>query len=420
MKKPISLDFIIIFLFGFYFLISWASSKILFFIIFFVFCFIYLLIDYKLTTFQKEKQKNNYLNFKKVLFFIIIFYLLTVSVVWHSFLRAENRDLIVHDNIQQIEPAVKFLIQGKNPYEEDYFNTELIKTQYIKTTQGEVLFNNSLYHLISLPFHTLVSVPFYYLFNATLGFYDQRLVYLIFFIVSLFALFSLPKTKQNKFSLTAFYALNPLFFNFFVFGRNDVLVLSFIIFIIYFLKNKKIMLASSMLAFACTVKHSAFFIVPFFYSYLYFVLDKNYTFLKKVKSLILQTWIFPVIFLIIILPFVFWNPIAFYDDTFRYPAGTIETSYPINGYGFSVLLYKLGYVKNLTDYLPLWMVQLPITLVALFFLIKFQKKENNLSVVVLNFTFLILIYWFFSRFFHDNYIGFASQMFLIAYFINDD
>ena len=128
----------------------------------------------------------------------------------------------------------------------------------------------------------------------------------------------------------------------------------------------------------------------------------------------------PVLFILIIMPFVVWDPLAFFQDIYAYPAGTLSTSFPINGYGWSVVLYELGLVKNITDYVPLWLVQIPITIALYYFLIKNQRRRNSLAYSILDYAVLIFVYWFFSRFFHDNYVGFVSQLFIIAYFLADD
>jgi hypothetical protein len=420
MKRIISLDFIIIFICGFLFLMNWDQTAILNFVIFFCLCLGYFLLDQKIFGANEETIEKFYRR-KKFLLFIIIGFVLAVTIIMHIAWRAENHDLPIHDNVQQMEPAVEFLLQGKNPYAENYFKTELAKSAYIMTTQGQVFLNPALYHMIKLPFHILASVPVHFLAKAFFNFYDERMAYLILFILSLFALFSLPNDRRHKFALTAFYVFNPLFLPFFVSGRDDVFVLSWLIFTFYFLKKDKILLSSLMLALACGAKHSAWFLVPFYYAYLYFrVIPRSLprqSALKVILQLLKRTYLLPVIFLLIMLPFILWNPVAFYQDTYAYPAGTLTTSYPINGYGLSVLFYKMGLVKNLTDYLPMWVIQIPITLLLFYLFIKKQIQDNNLARMIGNYAILILVYWLFSRFFHDNYVGFVSQLLLIAYFL---
>jgi hypothetical protein len=423
MKRFFSLDFIIVFIFGFMFLMNWDQTAIFNFIVFFGLCLGYFVLDQKITATAEGDYLDRLYRWKKILLFSVIGFVLVVTAVAHIAWRAQDPNLPVHDNVQQMEPAVEFLLQGKNPYVENYFKTELAKSAYIMTTQGQVFLNPALYHVIKLPFHILASVPVHLAAKAVFNFYDERMTYLILFVLSLFALFALPVDRRHQFALVAFYAFNPLFLNFFVSGRDDVFVLSWLIFTFYFLKKDKILLSSLMLALACTAKHSAWFLVPFYYTYLYVKTvfpAGQFSFAKLIKNLVLllkKTWLLPVVFLAIMLPFILWNPLAFYQDTVSYPAGTLITSYPINGYGLSVLFYKLGLVKKLTDYLPIWVIQIPITLFLFYLLIKKQIKDNNLARMIGNYAILILVYWFFSRFFHDNYVGFVSQMLLIAYFL---
>ncbi len=429
MKKLLSLDLIIIFIFGFLFLMNWDQTVIFNFIVFFGLCLGYLWLDKKIFETAVEARAEQLWRYKTILFFSIIGFFICVTLIPNILLRHQNPDLPVHDNVQQMEPAIEFLLQGKNPYTENYFGTELEKSAYIFTTQGQVLFNPALFHVIKLPFHIIFSVPFQIIAKQLFGFYDERMTYLSLFIMSILVLFNLPTDKKNKFALTAFFVFNPLFLPFFISGRDDVFVLTWIILTIWLLKKNKILLSSLTLALACTSKHSAWFLVPFYYAYVFSSLRPSASvlglkFTQKIKStigslwtLFKRTWLLPVVFILIIAPFIVWNPMAFYQDIYAYPAGTLVTSYPINGYGISVLFYKLGIVEKITDYVPMWVLQIPLTLVLFYLLIKKQFSENNLSRLVFGYGVLILVYWLFARFFHDNYVGFTSQLFLIAYFL---
>ncbi|MFH1890252.1 MAG: hypothetical protein ABIJ91_01655 [Candidatus Kuenenbacteria bacterium] len=420
MKKIISLDFIIIFTFGFLFLLNWDKTNVGNFILFFVLLAVYLCIDKLLNQEITDDKRNKFFRYKTILLFAIIFYLLTITLVVHIGERADNSALAVHDSIEQVESAIKFVLAGKNPYSENYFGTELERSGYVMTTKGAIFLNPALLHCVYLPWQFIISVPFYWFFSHFFNFYDQRIVYLVFFILSLFALFALPKKKENKFILVALYALNPLFLIYFIAGRSDVFVLSFIIFTVYFLSKNKFLLASAMLALACASKHSAWFLAPVYYFYLFFKIKSELGWRPKIKILWRLTWVLPVIFLIIITPFVLWNPTAFWQDIYLYPAGKLATSYPINGFGVANWLYELGLIRHYTDYIPLWPIQIPLIALVLSLTLYGQRENNTLSRMVFSFACLIFVFWLFSRFFHDNYVGFVSQLFLIAYFLDSD
>ena len=395
-----SLDFIVVFLGGFYFLLNWDQSAILYFFIFFLGCFGYLWLD----------SQNKYQRYKRILFFSMIAFLVGVTTVSEIFLKIGD----VHDGQIQIEAALNFLSAGKNPYAKNYTNTKLGEiAPYINTTQGVVLPNPALNHLVYLPFHLLFSLPFQQLFNGIFGFFDERIVYLALFVISLFVLFDLPQKKENKFLLTALSVFNPLFLIFMVTGRDDIFVLTWLILTIWCLKKEKITWSAVFLALACTSKQTAWFLVPFYYAYLYL---KN----QNIKNLVKKTWVFPMVFVLLMAPFLLWNPKAFIEDIYSYIAGGLVTSYPINGFGFSVMLYRLGVVKSITDYLPAWIYQIPITGAVFYYLVKRQRRQNTISLMVGNFAILLLVYSFLARFFHDNYVGFIAQLFLISYFLNVD
>jgi len=89
------------------------------------------------------------------------------------------------------------------------------------------------------------------------------------------------------------------------------------------------------------------------------------------------------------------------------------------GYGISSLIYKLGLVESTFDYFPFGIIQILIGLPLIYFLIKKQKKNNNLSNLIFSYGITLLVFWFFSRFFNDNYISYLSMIFLMAYLIDD-
>ena len=128
-----------------------------------------------------------------------------------------------HDGgVLQTEATIDFLLQGKNPYVEDYTQTPM-------ATWGHPDFRTALYHYPYLPWTFVFSAPFYLLGKA-LGFYDQRLVYLLLMTVALGVTHRLAYTPRTKLALTAAIGLNPLLALDLIFGQNDVFVLCWVLF----------------------------------------------------------------------------------------------------------------------------------------------------------------------------------------------
>ncbi|NMC51867.1 hypothetical protein GYA54_04035 [Candidatus Kuenenbacteria bacterium] len=207
MKKNISLSSVIIFIGGFLFLSSWPSATSLHALLFFCTIFFYFWVDYR----------GNLLFKKQLALFIVIFVVVGTAFITEINNRSQGAPVFVHDNILQVEPAIQMLLQGKNPYIENYFGTELEDFPFVN---DHLLVNPALYHCIKLPFHLVFSTPFYLFFNNTIHFFDERLVYIILFIMSSLVLYQLPKKVENKFSLVAAYAFNPLFLRFFFGGER--------------------------------------------------------------------------------------------------------------------------------------------------------------------------------------------------------
>jgi len=392
-------------------LMNWRQSAILNFIVFFGLEFLYLWFDNQLQGKINPKKKAKYQKHQKVLFYLLIGFLLTITMVDNIFIRSKNAEISIHDGAMQVETALNFLWRGKNPYAEDYGQTQFGQlATNIFTTQGVVLPNPAINHFIYLPANLIISAPFYFLFKAVSGFYDQRIIYLLAFVVCLFTIDSLFTEESKKRILTAALLFNPLFLWFFIDGRDDIFVLTWLLLTLLYLKKEKFLTSGAMLAIACTTKQTAWFFVPFYYAYLYF---RN----KDWQTVIRKTWLFPALFVLIVTPFIIWNPKAFFEAVMAYPLGMSKTSYPINGFGVSVLLYKMGFANSLTDALPMWILQIPIVSFVGYHLLKRQKRENSLSRIVFNYAVVLLVFWFFSRFFHDNYVGYLSQLFLIAYFL---
>ncbi len=406
-KSILSLDFIIFSTLSAAALLS-TPVAVGQFILLFIILFIYLILDYWLYTnpfkFQKYSTLKIYLFIAST--FIIIAPALTVRI-------SAGNNIYIHDNIQQLEAATAFLINGQNPYEQDY-SAFFIANEQIVTTTGKILPNPANSHVISLPGHILLSVPLYLSSNFFYDFYDQRILYFLALFISIFILLLIPKTIEHKIILGSLFALNPLLLKFFFVGRNDVLLLFFIIATIYLLLKNRHRLGAVMLGISCSIKHFAFFLVPFVIAYYYWQTPTNLNFSNRLVLVLKKIWPLPTVWLVINMPFIIWNPSAFYQDIVAYPLGLTADTYPINGFGISAWLAN----NDINIFFPLWLIQLIVSALLLYLLLRFQKKYNSPSTLIYNFTILLFVYLFLGRFFNDNYIGFVIEMFIIAYFIN--
>src|SRR5439155_22488788 len=116
---------------------------------------------------------------------------------------AQYRD--IHDSDLQIELATGMLLHGQDYYRATYFHTPL--TQWWPAGPP----NPALYHTDSLPVQEELTVPFMLAGKATLGWFDERFIYLLCLGAVLGMALALARTPTCRLALVAGLGLNPPF-----------------------------------------------------------------------------------------------------------------------------------------------------------------------------------------------------------------
>lgn len=348
----------------------------------------------------------------------IIIFMLLMAAVLPSGLNIMTRlqegpSTNAHDGLVQTEIAIEYLLNGKNPYVEDYIGTPMDVPKSAEAFWTAT--DTPLYHYAYLPALFLSGVPLQLLSNSLWGWYDQRLLYLLFYFGLILFLPSLVSRQRNKLILLMLMGLNLLFPLFLSEGRNDIVVLFGLVLATYFLMKKHAWAAGIVLGIVAAMKHTSWFFFPFYFLYLY-PTEMGFSW-DAIKMLLRRTWPFFVTFGLIIVPFFIWDPAAFIDDTLFYLIGMGDTSFPIRGWGGSVLLYGFGLVDSENTSFPFWIPQLLIGLPVLWLLLRRQWRENTLTNAWLGFALFSFTVDYFSRFFNDNYVMFVLQVLVIAAFI---
>lgn len=314
----------------------------------------------------------------------------------------------VHDIILQLEAAIRFLIDGINPWATTYHNTHMAAWNYSETTE-----NPALYHFVMMPFYLLFSLPFSFISNNTIGYFDARIpLYFLYFSACIMS-FLLAKGREQKLLFTTLLALNPAMFAYILEGRSDVFMYAFLLLGLILLAKDRYGYAGIFLGLAFAVKQSIWPIFPLYVGYVYFKSKSIEKTIRKIAS-------FFVAFLLITLPFFLWNPQAFLNSTVFYLSGNTEHSYPISGYGLGMLLHQLGFIKDLYGSYPfiVWqfLIVVPLSIFALFFL----KKNTNVKMMIFLYGILIFAFWYLSRYFNNSHIAYLTMIFITAYFWPDE
>lgn len=315
--------------------------------------------------------------------------------------------LRLHDGALQLELALEHLQNGVNPYAARYDHP------LMSIWDPAIGVNPATEHLIYLPGLLLVSLPFQWVGTAVLGFYDQRLLYLLAFVLVVLLLPLAVTRPTYKLALIIGVALNPWLAQPVVWGMNDILVVLCLLVMGLLLQRKHPLWAAVVLALACTMKQSAWLFVPFFLWAVYLAAKPE----KRWREVGTAVALIALIMAVVVGPFALWNLPAFMDDTFAYASGTaVSLNYPIRGYTVGRLLVLFGQVASDLDYYPFWLWQVVVGLPVLALCLYYQWRQRTLAAMFLAASVFIFSLGFVSRYFQDNYVGFVITLAFLGLF----
>lgn len=334
-----------------------------------------------------------------------------------------------HDGgVIQTEAAIQYVLAGKNPYVEDYVSTPM-------ADWGISRYRTALYHYPYLPLTFLLSAPFYAA-GAGMGFYDQRIVYLLLWALMLLAATRLATGGRLKLALVALLGLNPMMALDVIFGQNDVFVLAWLVFSLAawrlwstavegsLTRRFGIVLSAVFFGLACASKPTAWFMAPF---YALLLISDHFGNAQRWRELtpwlpLLVRRLAPamIVFVLFLLPYILWNPSAIYDDVWRWSSGQGDTGYQIWGWGGSNFVLAFGWVQDRFGQWPFWMTELLVATPLLFWFLHRQRLHNTLASTCWHAAILMLGFFYASRFLNENYLGFILAIFAMAFITSQE
>jgi uncharacterized membrane protein len=111
-----------------------------------------------------------------------------------------------------------------------------------------------------------------------------------------------------------------------------------------------------------------------------------------------------------VLPFLIADPVAFYDDTVKYGAGT----YRIVGYGLSGILIRLGILEDRDGSYPFVVFALLTWVPLTVWLLLVQRRARELWIGAVAFSISILWLMFIGRTFNNYYLVWPMTGALVA------
>ena len=308
----------------------------------------------------------------------------------------------LHDGAIQTEAALEHLSNGKNPYVESYEDTELRFFGFF----GTGLRNPALDHLVYLPGLLVTSFPLYRAIMNIGPFYDQRIVYLLAYLLLILLLPLMVIRPAHKLLLIAAIALNPLRTGLTITGMNDIVVILALILMAIALLHKRLLLSALFFGFACSLKQSAWFLAPFYVLLLTGMVDRRHLMREITKPLLVAA----LVFVIVVGPFIIWDAKAFLTDVFLYPGGLGSIQYPIRGYTIGRFLVGLGIISSPLEPFPFWILELLFGVPLLLLLLRYQRNRNNVGFMFICGGVFVFGMGLLSRFFQDNYVGYVSVL----------
>lgn len=325
------------------------------------------------------------------------------GVMWTSIVdRARTAPALgVHDIILQQEAAMRYLIEGKNPYKETYFGTPVESFHYADST-GKSAVNPALYHFVMPPWYLLFPFVFYYPATSILGFFDGRMVLGAGMIVTLYLLWRWFKNKELGILLVLLTALSPATVDYFIEGRSDGFVLPWLVGALFALDRRKWILSGILMGLSLMSKQTTWIILPYYMGFLW---------MKRKRA---PLAVLLGIVALLSAPFLLWDARAFIESTILYLSGNSLTSYPVSGYGLGMMLYEFGFIRDLGAYYPFIAWQLVASVPAVLFGFRWLKKSTSVSTLILAFSTTLFLFWYTSRYFNNSHVSFLSWIFALG------
>ena len=314
------------------------------------------------------------------------------AVVLQAGLRQSSEPwFFTNDSTYQIELAGDLLRHGENPYGHDYSHSGLERFYSLDGTVTEKTRDDqvALRHFAYFPGSALTAAVWTALPEP---WSDYRFFVLLTMLAGIGAALVFPGPLVGRLVLGAVVAASPLAVQAAWFGTADAPGALFTVLAFGLVARRRLLWAAAALGVAVLMKQFALVALPFL---AVAALQR-----EPRREVLRAGAVFAVVAAVGILPFVIWDPSAFWADTIEYGGKT----YRIVGYGLSGLLVKAGLIDRRTDpypFLPLLaLVWLPLTA----WLLWVQRAARDLWVAPAGFAVSFFFLIFLGRVFHTSYL----------------
>jgi hypothetical protein len=319
--------------------------------------------------------------------------LLLPSTLLQLGLRDSTRPwFFTNDSTYQIEVSGDLLLHGHDPYGHDYSSSGLERFYSFDGTRSQRVLDHevALHHYAYFP-GTVITAAAWRLLPAP--FDDYRLFVLLCTLASFLAALAFRAPLAWRLALGAVILANPIAVRSAWFGQNDAPSILLLVLAFALVTRRRWGWAAASLAGAVLLKQFAIVALPF----IAVILVKQGATRPELRR---AAGVFAGVVAAGVLPFLLWDPSAFWADTVKYGAGT----YRIVGYGLSAILVRIGIIGDREGAYPFALFALVLWLPLTVWLLVAQWRARELWLGAAGFAISILALMFIGRTFNNYYV----------------
>lgn len=297
-----------------------------------------------------------------------------------------------NDSTYQIELAGDLVLDGDNPYGHDYRRSGMERFYTRDGTASERVRERevSLEHYAYFPGTAVVSAGWRLVPSP---FDDIRVLIALFTLAGLAAAMAFRAPLAWRLILGAVVVANPIAVRSSWFGQNDAPSLTLMLLAFALVTRERYRWAAASLAAAVLFKQFAVVAIPFI-ALMMVARGVPRPELKRAAA------VFAGMIAVAMLPFLIADPVAFYEDTVKFGAGT----YKIVGYGLSAILVRTGVLEDRDGSYPFALIALLTWLPLTAWLLVMQHRLKEQWVGPAAFAISMLVLLFIGRTFNNYYL----------------
>ncbi len=317
-------------------------------------------------------------------------------VRWHLF---PGPVALIGDGALQTQLAGGLLLGGRDPYGADYGTLGLGSAPW-----HEAFPNPALHHAVFWPGQFLLPLPLQVVSERLLGWWDERVFLLLASVGIWLLLCRLFPGILGRLAAIGFF-LVPGHSLLAVLGDNDLPMVALVLGSLLAAQRRRFLVMALLLGLAVATKQHGLVAAPFVLAWAA-VRGAPARALPGFSAIAAGT------VLLVILPFLVWDPGAFYRDTVLFVSAGGVDAYPINGFGLSSILLNAGIIRGPRDAFFFAPIEAACAAALWFSGWRWIRKYRRVEDVLTWSGCTLLAVLYVSRYFHETHLLLGGELIL--------